>query len=208
MKKIDTNYEEKFRNGKYNFELTDEDKKLMENETYESPVYNVQRIPIEQIKANDYNPNKVSIVEFELLHQSMIESGWTLPVVVAHNEDKEDVEHPYVVVDGFHRVTILRVFKDLYIREKGMVPCVILNKSQSKEDRQIATIVHNRARGEHDVDQMSEIIADLVHSGLSDEEIRRRLGMDKEELKRMKQITGLASLFANKEFSESWKEYN
>jgi hypothetical protein len=145
---------------------------------------------------------------FELLHTSMIESGWTLPCVVATNNDEDKNKYPYVLVDGFHRVLIMSLYKDIYIREKGVVPCVVLNKGQDKYDRMFATILHNRCKGTHNIDIMSEIITELISSGLSDYEIQKRLGMDKEELLRLKQLTGLASLFADKEFSKSWKFEN
>jgi ParB-like chromosome segregation protein Spo0J len=157
------------------------------------------------IKANNYNPNAMDKNIFELLHTSMIESGWTLPCVVASNNEEDKDKHPYVLIDGFHRVLIMSLYKDIYIREKGVVPCVVLNKDQNRYDRMFATILHNRCKGTHDLDIMSDIITELVSSGLSDYEIQRRLGMDKEELLRLKQLTGLASLFVDKEFSKSWK---
>lgn len=203
-KKITVNYE-----NTHTFErcwdLTDEEIEQMNNSDYISPIYEVKKIPIELIKANNYNPNAMDKNIFELLHTSMIESGWTLPCVVAPNNDDDKDKYPYVLVDGFHRVLIMSLYKDIYIREKGVVPCVVLNKDQNRYDRMFATILHNRCKGTHDIDIMSNIITELVSSGLSDYEIQKRLGMDKEELLRLKQLTGLASLFADKEFSKSWK---
>lgn len=211
---VPQDYEEKFKEGKLGFKLTKEEEEQMKNSTFSSPVYDVKKIKVEQIKANAFNPNRMDINTMKTLHQSILELGFTLPIVVTENEDKDDKEHPYVLIDGFHRLTALRIFKDLYMREGGTIPCTIVKKNNDKDqeaqksDRQIWCINHNAIKGTHDVDLMSDIVADLVSSGLSDEEIRKRLGFDKETLLRMKQITGLAALFENKEFSKSWDVFN
>ena len=163
-----------------------------------SPVYGVRRVPIEQVTANDYNPNSVAPPEMELLETSIWEDGYTQPVVTVYDEANDR----YVVVDGFHRFLTLKNSKRIYEREQGMLPVVVLKKEMS--DRMASTIRHNRARGSHNVELMSTIVSELVEMGKGDAWICKHIGMSKDELLRMKQITGLASLFANEDFSQSW----
>lgn len=165
---------------------------------YVSPVYNVIGVPIEKIRSNDYNPNAVAPPEMELLEVSIWEDGYTQPVVVCRDEENDD----YIVVDGFHRYTVLKNSKRIYEREKGILPCVVIDKDMS--DRMASTIRHNRARGTHNIELMSSIVAELVEMGKGDHWICKHIGMSKDELLRLKQITGLAALFQNKEFSKSW----
>lgn len=165
---------------------------------FKSPVYNVKAIPLDKIRANEYNPNSVAPHEMKLLYESIKEDGYTMPVVVFYNRDDD----MYEIVDGFHRYTIMLKHKDICERENGHLPCSIIDKHIS--DRMASTIRHNRARGEHDVDLMSNIVSELVEMGKSDAWIRKQIGMDADELLRLKQITGLASLFKDKEFSNSW----
>lgn len=167
-------------------------------EDFLSPVYNVKSIPIEKVKANDYNPNAVAPPEMELLETSIWEDGYTQPVVVVYDSDNDE----YVVVDGFHRYKTLRDSERIYKRENGMLPVVVLNKEM--HDRMASTIRHNRARGAHSVDLMSNIVAELVEMGKSDRWICKHIGMSKDELLRLKQITGVAALFRNEDFSKSW----
>lgn len=164
-----------------------------------SPVYNVRSIPIEKVRANDYNPNAVAPPEMELLETSIWEDGYTQPVVAVHDKDTDT----YVVVDGFHRFKILRDCERIRDRENGMLPVVLLNKEMG--DRMASTIRHNRARGTHNIELMSNIVAELVEMGKGDRWICQHIGMSPDELLRMKQITGLASLFQNTEFSKSWE---
>ncbi len=164
-----------------------------------SPVYNVKAIHLNKIKANEYNPNSVAPPEMRLLYKSILEDGYTMPVVVFYNKE-EDV---YEIVDGFHRYTIMLKYKDIYEREKGMLPCSIIEKPIT--DRMASTIRHNRARGSHDVDLMSNIVAELIGLGKSNAWISKNLGMDVDEVLRLKQITGLANLFKDEEFSKSWE---
>lgn len=165
---------------------------------YQSPVYDVLAVPIEKVVSNDYNPNSVAPPEMALLETSIWEDGYTQPVVVV----KDDENDRYVVVDGFHRYTTLKNSKRIYERENGMLPVVVLKKEM--HDRMASTIRHNRARGSHNIELMSSIVAELVEMGKSDAWISKHIGMSKDELLRLKQITGLASLFLNKEFSKSW----
>jgi ParB-like chromosome segregation protein Spo0J len=166
---------------------------------YASPVYNVQAVPISKVKANDYNPNAVAPPEMALLETSIWEDGYTQPVVTVH--DKENDE--YIVVDGFHRFLTLVNSDRIREREKGMLPVVVLDKSIG--DRMASTIRHNRARGAHNVELMSTIVAELVEMGKGDRWICKHIGMSADELLRMKQITGVAGLFQNQEFSDSWE---
>jgi len=164
-----------------------------------SPVYDVLRIHIDKIQANDYNPNSVAPPEMELLETSIWEDGYTMPVVCFYDEKNDK----YIVVDGFHRYTVLKTSKRVFEREEGMLPVSVINKDLS--DRMASTIRHNRARGSHNLELMSTIVSELVEMGKGDSWICKHIGMSKDELLRMKQITGLASLFANKEFSKSWE---
>lgn len=165
---------------------------------YKSPVYNVIAVPIEKVTANDYNPNSVAPPEMELLETSIWEDGYTQPVVTVYDKSKD----MYVVVDGFHRYLTCKNSKRIFEREGGMLPCVVLDKDIS--DRMASTIRHNRARGSHNIELMSTIVSELVEMGKGDAWICKHIGMSLDELLRMKQITGLASLFQNKEFSDSW----
>lgn len=168
-------------------------------ENYKSPVYNVISVPIEKVTANDYNPNKVAPPEMELLETSIWEDGYTQPVVTVYDDENDK----YVVVDGFHRFLTLVNSKRIREREQGMLPCVVLDKSMS--DRMASTIRHNRARGSHNIELMSTIVSELVEMGKGDAWICKHIGMSKDELLRMKQITGLSSLFMNNDFSNSWE---
>lgn len=156
------------------------------------PVLSVKLIDINKIKANNYNPNSVASPEMKLLEISIKEDGYTQPIVCYHDK-MEDV---YIIVDGFHRYTIginLNLSK---------IPIVVIDKPI--EDRIASTIRHNRARGTHSINGMHEIMKILIESGKSDSWISKNLGMDKEEVLRLKQLTGIAELFKNEEFSKSW----
>lgn len=166
---------------------------------YQSPVYNVQRIPVEKIHANAYNPNSVAPPEMKLLYKSILEDGYTMPIVCYKIPDKDE----YEIVDGFHRYTILKTHSDIYEREGGYLPVVVIEKDIS--NRMASTIRHNRARGTHSIELMTNIVAELSESGMSDAWIMKNIGMDAEELLRLKQLSGLASLFKDKEFSKSWE---
>ena len=166
---------------------------------FKSPVYGVIAVPLEKIQANDYNPNSVAPPEMALLETSIWEDGYTMPVVCFYDE----INDKYIVVDGFHRLSVLKTSKRIFDREKGMLPVSIIDKELG--DRMASTIRHNRARGSHSIDLMSTIVSELVEMGKGDAWICSHIGMSKDELLRMKQITGLASLFQNKSFSDSWE---
>jgi ParB-like chromosome segregation protein Spo0J len=157
-------------------------------------------VPLDKIRANSYNPNAVAPPEMQLLETSIWEDGYTMPVVCYYIE-AEDV---YEIVDGFHRYTTLKNSKRIRDREKGMLPVVVIDKDES--NRMASTIRHNRARGSHSIDLMSNIVAELTRSGMSDAWILKHVGMDKDELLRLKQITGIADLFKDKKFSVAWED--
>lgn len=164
-----------------------------------SPVYDIKRIPIEKIQANAYNPNSVAPPEMKLLYQSIKEDGYTMPIVCYYLEDIDK----YEIVDGFHRYTTMLLHQDIYEREEGHLPVSVIDKPIS--DRMASTIRHNRARGSHDVELMTNIVSELVEAGMSDKWILKNIGMDADELLRLKQISGLASLFKDRNFSNSWE---
>lgn len=164
-----------------------------------SPVYNIIAVPVEKIKPNDYNPNKVAPPEMRLLYDSIKVDGYTMPIVCYY--DKENDE--YIIVDGFHRYQIMMDYPDIYEREGGLMPVSIIDKPLAQ--RMASTIRHNRARGSHDVDLMSNIVRDLHELGRSDAWIAKHLGMDKDEILRLKQITGLAALFKDVNFGMAWQ---
>lgn len=165
------------------------------NWTAKHPVSRVQWVRAETVTSNDYNPNSVAPPEMRLLRHSIESDGFTQPIVVWEIEPGR-----YEVVDGFHRHVVGK--------ELGMthLPVVIMNQDRTeKGDRIAATIRHNRARGKHRVDAMADIVLDLSRRNWTDEKIARELGMDADEVLRLKQVTGLAGLFADREFSEAWE---
>ena len=171
-------------------------------EKYKSPVYNVIAVPVEKVVANNYNPNVVAPPEMKLLELSIWEDGYTMPCGCYYLKESDR----YEIVDGFHRYMVMKSSARIYEREHGLLPVTVIDKDLS--NRMSSTIRHNRARGIHSVELMSNIVAELTRAGMSDSWIMRNIGMDKDELLRLKQISGLAELFANKDFSMSddWKE--
>lgn len=162
--------------------------------TKKHPVSNVQWVPAEKVFANDYNPNTVAPPEMKLLQISIESDGFTQPIVVWEHDDG------YEVVDGFHR--------HLVGKKMGLshLPVVVINGDRTdKNDRIASTIRHNRARGKHQVTGMSEIVQELTKRNWSEAKIGRELGMEPDEVLRLKQIGGLAEMFADKEFSEAWE---
>jgi ParB-like chromosome segregation protein Spo0J len=167
------------------------------------PVDCVLWVKNEIVRANDYNPNAVAPPEMELLRQSIMEDGYTQPIV----SFKED-EH-ITVIDGFHRNRVGKEVEDVRNRVHGRLPVVNINQwKQGRGDRMASTIRHNRARGSHSIELMSTIVSELVEMGKGDAWICQHVGMSIDELLRLKQVTGLASLFANKEFSKAWESDN
>lgn len=164
------------------------------------PCCNTQLVPAEQVQGNDYNPNHVAPPEMRLLKLSMSKDGVTMPVVVCDTPD--DRAHPYTVVDGFHRTTVIQ--HDRAVREKmrGYVPVSRLNKSL--EDRITATVRHNMARGTHQVELSAKLVTMLKKHNWTNARIGKELGMEPDEVLRLKQVTGLAEAFRDEEFSKSW----
>ena len=164
------------------------------------PVTSVKWVKAEQVVANDYNPNSVAPPEMELLHISIQEDGYTQPIVTYYHDNI------YEVVDGFHRNRVGKEYADIRSRIHGYLPVVVINDDVSDKGQRIAsTIRHNRARGKHQVEAMSDIVLDLKRKNWSDEKIAKELGMDSDEVLRLAQITGLAEMFADKDFSEAWE---
>lgn len=168
-------------------------------QNFKSPVYGIKPVPIEKIQANAYNPNHVAPPEMKLLYESIKNDGYTMPIVCYYLED----EDKYEIVDGYHRYTVMLTHKDIYERERGLLPVSVIDKPL--EDRMASTIRHNRARGEHSIELMTNIVAELSKSGMSDAWIMKNIGMDAEELLRLKQLSGLQELFKDKDFSKSWE---
>lgn len=163
------------------------------------PVDFVRWVKISDVEANDYNPNSVAPPEMELLKLSIMADGYTQPIV-ANTEDGK-----YVVVDGFHRNRVARECLDVAARVQGYLPVVQIRESQTdKSDRIASTIRHNRARGKHRIDAMSDIVIELKRRNWENDKIAKNLGMDDDEVLRLCQITGLAELFSDQEFSKSW----
>jgi len=157
----------------------------------------------ETVEANDYNPNKVAPPEMKLLAISIQEDGYTQPIVTWGNDGHREV------IDGFHRNRVGKENKAVRERVRGYLPVVTINdQREDKTDRIAATIRHNRARGKHQVQAMSEIVVDLKRRNRSDEWIARELGMEPDEVLRLAQISGLAEMFASNEFTEAWEVVN
>ena len=165
------------------------------------PVDCVLWVKADKLHANDYNPNSVAPPEMRLLQLSIMQDGYTQPIVAW-----PDGQDSYEVVDGFHRNRVAREVGAVKKRVMGRLPIAVINADRtSKENRIAATIRHNRARGKHSVDEMSDIVLDLARRNWSDERIAKELGMEPDEVLRLKQITGLAELFSDRDFSEAWE---
>lgn len=158
------------------------------------PISNVIWVPSDKVKANDYNPNSVAKPEMDLLRRSIEADGYTQPIVTWYHDGI------YEVVDGFHR--------HLVGKEMGLshLPVVVVNEgSADRNDRIASTIRHNRARGRHKISSMSDIVVELSKRNWSDKRIAKELGMDPDEVLRLKQVSGLAELFESEEFTEAWE---
>ena len=162
--------------------------------TIELPVMNPIVVPIEQVQANNYNPNSVPQNNMRLLEQSIVDNGFCFAIVTIWDEDLQK----YVIIDGFHRYTVLKDYL-----QATEIPIVVL-KHDIKQ-RMSATVQFNRARGVHQVELMGDLVKSLVGQGMQDEDIAKHLGMEMEEVFRLKQITGIAELFKNTDYSRSWE---
>ena len=166
------------------------------------PVDCVLWVKNESVHANDYNPNSVAPPEMELLRLSISSDGYTQPIVSMLDDNLETRE----VIDGFHRNRVGKECEEIQKRVHGYLPVVTINEDRAKiNDRVASTIRHNRARGKHKIDAMSDIVIDLKKRNWSDEKISKNLGMDKDEVLRLCQIGGLVELFSNSEFSKAWE---
>lgn len=166
----------------------------------EEPVDCVIWVKVDDVHANEYNPNKVAPPEMELLEVSIVNDGYTQPIVTWPNNDKREV------VDGFHRSRVGKESALVNQRIKGYLPVVTIRKEQQgKSDRIASTIRHNRARGKHQVDAMSEIVLELKNRNWTNKRIAKELGMDEDEILRLCQITGLGHLFTDQDFSRAWE---
>lgn len=166
----------------------------------DEPVDLVLWVKADAVAGNDYNPNRVAPPELKLLERSILADGYTQPIVVYPTNGM------FEVVDGFHRNRVGRESPEVRSRVMGYLPVTRIRPSQEgRNERIAATIRHNRARGKHVVNAMSDIVMELARRGWSDQRIAEELGMDADEVLRLKQITGLAELFADREFSEAWE---
>jgi ParB-like chromosome segregation protein Spo0J len=166
------------------------------------PVDFVRWVKCDDVVSNDYNPNKVAPPEMELLEVSIMNDGYTQPIVTWDNYEKSKIE----VIDGFHRNRVGKESKIINKRINGYLPVVnIRNEQSSKNDRIASTIRHNRARGKHQVNAMSEIVIELKNRNWTNKRISKQLGMDEEEVLRLCQVSGLEHLFNDKDFSKAWE---
>ena len=164
------------------------------------PVDYVKWVINTDVRANDYNPNSVAAPEMELLERSIDADGYTQPIVSWPHDDYVEV------IDGFHRHRVGKESKLIQERVKGYLPTVIIKESQTDQNNRMAsTIRHNRARGKHKVESMADIVLDLKRRNWSPKKISKELGMDQDEVLRLSQITGLAEMFQDREFSEAWE---
>ena len=159
----------------------------------EFPCMQPKLVSIDKVVSNNYNPNKVAKPEMELLYKSILEDGLTMPVVTFYDEKIDK----YVIVDGFHRYTIV---KDYF--KSDVVAISVIDKDIKQ--RMASTVRHNRARGVHKVDLQADMVVDLLKKGWNDNDISKELGMTLEEVLRLKQQTGIAELFKDRTHSKSW----
>ena len=164
----------------------------------QQPVDRVKWVDVNEVQANDYNPNSVANQEMALLYTSIKHDGYTQPVVTIYDEDIKK----YVIIDGFHRYFTCKSNQDIRDRNKGRLPIVVLKKDIN--DRMASTVRHNRARGKHSVDGMSNMVFSMLDNGWSDSDICNHLGMQPDELLRLKHITGFSKLFENVDYSKQW----
>lgn len=166
------------------------------------PVDFVRWVPLSKVQPNDYNPNSVAKVEMGLLYKSIKHDGYTQPIVTIY----DDKLKKYIIVDGFHRYFIAKNNKDILDINKGLLPIVVIEKDIN--ERMAATVRHNRARGEHSVQGMSSMVFDMLENGWSEEDICNHLGMEAEEILKLKHITGFSKLFENVEYKQAWETKN
>ena len=165
---------------------------------YKEPVSKMLWVPINAISPNSYNPNKMALPEKQLLLRSMLDHGITQPLVVCAEKEQD-----YILIDGYHRLSLNKKNKELRNRLNHKVPVVTLNLPNS--ERIVATIRHNRARGHHQVEEISEVVKTLASNGWPSERIMKALGMDADEITRLEQFKGLGEMFKDEDYSLSWR---
>lgn len=163
------------------------------------PVNNVKWVDVDKVEANDYNPNSVASTEMHLLYTSIKHDGYTQPIVTVYDAERDK----YVIVDGFHRYFTCKNNDDIRERNYGRLPVVVIEKDIN--DRMASTVRHNRARGKHSVGGMSNMVFEMLNNGWGDAQICNHLGMQPDELLRLKHITGFSKLFQDAEYSKSWE---
>ena len=166
--------------------------------TPDHPISNVLWMPIEKVEPNDYNPNSVAGQEMKLLYTSIKHDGYTQPIVTIYDEERDK----YVIVDGFHRYFTCKNNQDIQDSTGGCVPIVVIEKNIN--ERMAATVRHNRARGAHSVSGMSNMVFNMLDNGWGDAEICNHLGMEPDELLRLKHITGFSKLFKDADYNKAW----
>lgn len=172
----------------------------------DEPVDCVLWVNSDKVEGNEYNPNAVAPPEMKLLQESITQDGYTQPIVAWAVEDWGPADGRYEVVDGFHRHKVGKEAKSVRTRVRGRLPISVVNDARTERaDRMAATIRHNRARGVHTVDGMAELVLDLARQRKSDAWIAKNLGMEPDEVLRLRQTQGLAEMFADEEFSEAWE---
>jgi len=171
----------------------------MSNERDSQPISHVQWVDLDKVEANNYNPNSVAKTELKLLQTSILADGYTQPVVTFYDDERD----MYTIVDGFHRYTCCKINKEINRRTGGKLPIVVIKKNIN--DRMASTVRHNRARGKHSVEGMSDMVFKMLENGMSDAEICSELGMEAEEIVRLKHLTGFSKLFANVEYRTAWE---
>ncbi len=169
------------------------------SDTGSQPIDLVRWVPLNMVKANDYNPNAVATNEMRLLHTSISHDGYTQPVVTIKDPDS----NKYIIVDGFHRYTIMISHKDIRESTNGLLPIVVIDKPIN--ERMASTVRHNRARGKHSINGMANMVFKMLDNGWTDSEVCNALGLEADELLRLKYITGFAKLFENTDYSRSWQ---
>jgi len=162
------------------------------------PIDLVRWVPIAEVEANDYNPNTVAVTEMRLLYTSILHDGYTQPIVTVYDPARKK----YVIVDGFHRYHVARTHPNILARNHGCLPIVVIDKDIN--DRMASTVRHNRARGKHSVAGMSSMVFQMLDNGWADADICNELGMEPEELLKLKHITGFSKLFADCEYQRAW----
>ena len=165
-----------------------------------APVDYVRLVPLEKVQPNDYNPNSVARIEMGLLLRSIEHDGYTQPVVTVYDSERD----LYIVVDGFHRYYVMKSNRKIYERYNGLLPVTVIDKPIN--DRMASTVRHNRARGKHSVNGMANMVFKMLENGMTDSAICNELGMEPEELLRLKHVTGFSKLFADVEYRKAWVE--